>query len=331
MAGMDWSRTIVTVNPNTAVDCVFEVPEFEVGRHVKGRLLSQTPAGKGINVSRALARLGCDSVATGFVGEAQQPDFERHLKSAGPGRALSQLLAVAGQTRQNITLVDPVRHTDTHIRDRGFHVSPQDVQRITSKVGLLARTDAMVLFTGSLPPGMEMHDLRAMVEQAIRSGALVAMDGDVDALQSMLAWARADRAGKRFWMLKPNRAELAGAVGVKQIDTLEQALAAARQLLHHAQVVCVTLGPQGALIVDEHEAWQATVQVEPGMVVNTVGCGDCAMAGLLDAMLNQKPPREAVRRAVATGAANALTQGIAQFSVTLVDELEESVRVEPLR
>jgi fructose-1-phosphate kinase PfkB-like protein len=91
-------ESVITVNLSTAIDRVLEVPDFRIGGHARVRQISRYPAGKAINVSRALARLGRTSIATGFVGQHEQDHFDRFLRSMSPGRGALP------------TLVRPRRH-----------------------------------------------------------------------------------------------------------------------------------------------------------------------------------------------------------------------------
>ena len=91
---------VITINLNTAIDRVLEVPKLIAGAHAKGKQISRYPAGKAINVSRALSRLKCDSVATGFVGQGEAGMFEQFLRDTKPGGIICQLLSVRGQTRE---------------------------------------------------------------------------------------------------------------------------------------------------------------------------------------------------------------------------------------
>ena len=61
---------IITVTLNAALDKTLEVPNFTPGR--RHRTVDQTtmPGGKGVNVARALKRLGQPVIATGFAGGA---------------------------------------------------------------------------------------------------------------------------------------------------------------------------------------------------------------------------------------------------------------------
>ena len=129
---------IVTVNLNTAIDRVLEVERLEIGGHQAARRISRSPAGKAINVSRALALMNVSSIATGFVGQDELGQFDRFLESSRPGHVVSQLLAVAGATRENITVIDRLNRSDTHFREPGYELAAIDVDRIRRKVRLLA-------------------------------------------------------------------------------------------------------------------------------------------------------------------------------------------------
>ena len=63
-------RSIITVTLNPTIDRIIEVPGFMLGGHQHGRLRIREPAGKAVNVSRALSELGITSSAVGWVGSS---------------------------------------------------------------------------------------------------------------------------------------------------------------------------------------------------------------------------------------------------------------------
>ncbi len=63
--------------------------------------------------------------------------FEEYLEQIG-GRITTQLLVVRGRTRDNITIVDPIDDTETHLRDEGFSVTRRCGPRVEQ--GRHART-----------------------------------------------------------------------------------------------------------------------------------------------------------------------------------------------
>lgn len=331
---------VITVTLNTALDRVLKVENFAIGEHMRAEELSRFPAGKGINCARGLAALGRDSIATGFVGANEATDFEHLLRDAGPGRALAQLLSVRGQTRENITILDPVNHTDTHIRTAGYELTRQDVQRIVSKVGLLARKDTMVVFSGSLPPGMNAADLDTLIYVTLGRGARVILDvsgkllaacTSVDLSVDEAEPAPASERAKMLWMIKPNRQELADALGVERLEGERQLIEAGQRLTRRVAWVVLTLGAKGAILFGDEQIWRGWCDVRSEEVISTVGCGDTLLAGVLDAQAAGQAPDEVLRHGIAAATANAMRSGVAEFDQALVEQVAARTHVEPIR
>ena len=332
---------ILTVTLNTAIDRVLEVEGFAVGAHLPARELSRFPAGKGVNLSRALARIGRDNIATGFVGSEDADSFEQLLKAASPGRANCQLLSVRGRTRENITILDRINHTDTHIRTAGYELSRNDVQRIISKIGLLTREGSIIVISGSLPSGMTVANLDTLIYMAIGGRAKVVLDleGKLLAQCSSVELAVAGEEdepppsveGERsrmVWMVKPNRQELADALGLEKLEGERQLLEAGRRLTRRVSWVVLTLGAQGAILFGREGTWRGWCEVDPDQVVSTVGCGDCLLAGVLDAQAAGAEPEEVLRNGIAVATANALRPGVAEFDADLVHRTYAVTRIE---
>lgn len=318
---------VLTVNLNTAIDRVIEVENFAVGGHVLGKQLRRHPAGKGVNISRALAFMGRDNVATGFVGRGEFDAFERFLSDTAPGRVVCQLLSVAGRTRENVTIIDPKTHTDTHIREPGFEVTAADVRRMRSKLGLMAAGQAVIVFAGSLPPGMDAADLRMLITVAGERGAKIALDIGGAALRETLGEA-SDGAAERLWLLKPNEAELARWADVERLESDDALLAAATRLKERCEVLVVTRGAAGAWLLENQRLYRGRLDLDDAEVLNTVGCGDCMLAGLIDARVNGLDTSAMLRQGLAWAAANALGADLAGLDPDVVAPLTEKVEIE---
>ncbi|MCC7145011.1 MAG: hypothetical protein IT443_01050 [Phycisphaeraceae bacterium] len=339
-------ESIVTVTLNTAVDRVLQVPGLAVGGHLKGRRVSRYPAGKGINVSRALQRLGVGSVATGWVGENELAEFEAFLRAGAerredeahstlrddvwhpsadshPGAGVdSQLLPVRGSTRENITLIDPQRHTDLHVREEGFAVTAADLERMRDRLGELSRPGTVVAFCGSVPAGMGAEELADLVEVAGAGGGEVALDLGGELLRQVLALSPGT-----IWLVKPNAQELGEVLGQAPAADLAAAVAQAKALTKKVSWVAVTLGADGAVLVGREGQWGGCLPIPASEVCNTVGCGDCFLAGVLAAAARSQDPADMLRRGLAVAAANTLEPGAAMFDSKRVTELERKVEV----
>jgi 1-phosphofructokinase family hexose kinase len=316
---------LVTVTLNPAIDRVMEVEQFSVGKMSTARLVGWYPGGKGINVARVLARLGTRCIATGFLGGADLSMFEEHIERVGQGRAIMQLLVVRGQTRTNMTITDPVLDTETHIREDGFRVYPEDVRRMASKVGMLAREDSVMVFAGSLPPGVSLGDLRSMLHVCVDEGARVAVDMN----ESVMAALREEP----LWMVKLNARELAGFAGMatgSEAEIVRAARAVSTQGRGFAEIVIATRGADGAVLIAPGVAISAKVLVHPARIVNTLGCGDSLLAGVLHEWRRSENWHEALKMGVATATATAVSREVGSLSLEDVKEFLEATLIQGL-
>ena len=318
-AGSKSFDKIVTVTLNPAVDRLIEVPNLTLGAHQRGRELLRIPAGKGVNVSRALAALNVPSIATGFVGQGDLADFEASL----PTPLLQpQFLAVQGRTRENVTLVDPVNHVETHIRDVGPQITPDDVDRMAKKLNLLAGPDRLVIFSGSLPPGLGPQRLAEMVEVCRAASAAIALDLPGEVLAAI------PPAG--LWAIKPNVQELGDMLG-QPIESDEQLVSAGRKLSADIRAVMVSQADAGGYLFVAGSALMGQADLDPARVVNTVGCGDALLAGFVAGQMRGDEIRASYRFALAVASAAATSPVPGSFTLDQVEELLTRASVEPIQ
>jgi 1-phosphofructokinase family hexose kinase len=316
---------IVTITSNPAVDRVLEVRRFRIGAHQPSAQLGSHPAGKGVNVSRVLAMLGERSVCTGFVGRNELSMFEEYLERVGKGKVTTQFLVVRARTRDNITIMDPVDDSETHLRDAGFSVQRDDVCRLLSKTSMLSHPRNVLAFCGSLPPGVTRGDLRTMLHRAHERGALSVVDTSTRVLPAL----RKDP----IWLAKLNAEELA-AFADMPTDTLEQTVDAARAAVRgpgrHVRVVVATRGAEGVVLVSDEAELVGRVFVHPGRIASTVGSGDSMLAGILSKLARGESWTEALRRGLAVATANAVSRVPGEIDEADVEEFQQLADVDPL-
>ncbi|TVQ31399.1 MAG: hypothetical protein EA376_09835 [Phycisphaeraceae bacterium] len=297
---------IVTVTLNPALDHVIVAENFKIGKRVAGwiaddRYPAGFPTGKGIAISRVLGFKGIRSIATGFVGRNELDMFEGFLEKKASGRVVSQFLVVQKRTRDNITIVDPVNETETHIRDVGFEVQQDDVKRISSKVAMLSRPDTIVCFAGSLPRGLEPEQFGRLVARCVGQGARVVVDTNSEGLRGLKT--------RRLWMIKLNVDEV-GMLADLPVDSRERLIEAARSLTAARggsyDVVLVTRGADGAMLFTEDVALIGQVSVHPGRIVSTAGSGESLVAGVLSVLNKGGDWVSALREGLALATANAI-------------------------
>jgi len=310
---------VIVVSLNPTLDFVLEVEDFQVGLHQLGRQLQRAPAGKGLNVSRTLNTLGVSSIITGFVGQESLAEFEQALQDT---RITGEFFAVPGHTQQNVTVIDPSRGTNTHIRQQGLKVTKQDLERMSNKLSLLAEKGKLVVFSGSLPLGLTSADLLRLLHICSQAGARTVVDS------SPLALAAA--VGEGLWLIKPNREEFAKLTS--QADqSLQQMVHSAGELTNRVENVLISLAEQGAMLVNRQLAIRAYIDSsEPMAVLSTVGSGDSLLGAFLAGIVQGQDVQDCLSLAVAVSWAACQTSAPASFEMDIVEQVRAKVRMEQL-
>eukprot|EP00729_Bicosta_minor_P014797 gene14797-7960_t len=132
---------------------------------------------------------------------------------------------------------------------------------------------------------------------------------------------------------KPNREELEAFLG-RELSTQPEQLAAAVELQAKYRIswIVVSDGARGAICVGETEAWQGSITLDPetDVIVNTVGCGDAMVAGMLDSLLRGWTAEAALKRMIAAASANMLSDGAGTILPEHLASMEGKVTVSRL-
>ncbi|BDX34192.1 1-phosphofructokinase [Mycobacterium antarcticum] len=304
---------IVTVTPNPSLDRTLHLPLLQPGEVNRATVTMTEPSGKGVNVALALHGVGVDVCAVLPVGGAAGLEIVAALEALGLDTVG---VPIAGTVRSNVSLVESDGRS-TKVNEPGPTLTREEVDALCAAAG--ARGER-VLWAGSLPSGFAPSRLAGAVAEARAAGRWVAVDGSGAALAAVLDNARDGLPN----LIKPNADELADVLGTT-LRTLGDVTAAARTLVDRGVgSVLVSLGGDGALLVDANlpEPLYGTAPTQ--RVVNTVGAGDAFLAGFL---------------AVPAGGAGALASAL-QFGATAVEhdgtllgtpDLHRPVHVAPVR
>ncbi len=310
---------IMTIGFNPALDRILECSDFHIGGHQQARQIARLAAGKAANVNRALAQLGCDSLAMGFVGADDVEFFHEQLMACGPGRILCRFVEVAGQTRENITILDPRRRLETHLRDRGFTVTQGEAEMLREKILHELKAGDFAIFAGSLARGVEDDFFSELLDRCIKTQARVVVDSSGPPLRTA--------AAKDLWLIKPNLEELRQLVGGEVPNAAAAIRDTAAPLLKHTRNILVSRGPMGAVLLTREGAYSARLAVKD-MPVRTVGCGDHLLAGFVAETSAGKSAEEALGTAVAVATARAMSPKMEEFDPRLAESARASVVIE---
>ncbi len=287
---------IYTVTLNPALDKTVQIPHFAIDTVNRITDLRTDPGGKGINVSKVIAKLGGQSVILALLGGTTGSRIAESLNALGLNHHLT---FVPGETRTNLKVVDPVHHTNTDINEPGLTVRPQVLQEMLAELLTMLKPNDIVVLSGSLPKGAPPDTYNVWIRCCKEKGAKVFLDADGPLLAAALKAAP--------YLVKPNNDELSRLVG-RPLETEEDLVHAARKLLSYGiEKVVVSLGSKGGLYVTADTVIRADGLKVP--VGSTVGAGDSVVAALAYAEAAGMSLTEAVCLSTATGAANVMCSG----------------------
>jgi 1-phosphofructokinase len=320
-------KTVVTVTPHPALDQTVRVANLAPGEVNRAESLEVNAGGKGVNVAACLADYGLATIATGLLGEEDRGAFEALFAAK---HITDRFVQVVGRARINVKLVDPARGETTDINLPAARVTPAEVDALAARLRELAAPGRWFVLAGSLPPGVDAGFYRRAIAALRGAGAQVALDTSGAPLAEALS-AGPDALPD---LIKPNREELAAALG-HALESDDAVLEAACALVGRgiARVV-VSLGARGALGVTADpgagaarcRVFRATPPAVP--VASTVGAGDALVAGLVAGLVEGRPWDEVGRRATAIAAAKLARVGPHLPGRTALDALAERVAVE---
>ena len=305
---------IYTVTLNPALDKTVESPGMALDTVNRVTSMRTDPGGKGINVSKVIAKLGGESCAVGILGGESGRTLLAALEREG---LRTHFRFVEGQTRTNLKIIDRALHTNTDINEPGLTVSPADLDALLRDLLGMVREGDIVVLAGSLPQGAPQDTYRVWTAACREKGARVCLDADGVLLAEGLKAAP--------YLIKPNEDELSRLVGHRLTDT-DELIAEGRRLLKGGVTrVVISLGERGALYLRGNEVLYAEGLSIP--VGSTVGAGDSVVAALAYADSLGMSDEDAVRLSTATGAANVMCSGTQPAEREAIEKLLPQVKI----
>jgi 1-phosphofructokinase len=260
---------IVTLTLNPSLDRTVDIAELARGAVIRAGSARLDPGGKGVNVTRALLANGALSRAVLPCGGDEGSQLARLLHAEGVDVIA---VPIAAHTRSNISLAER-DGTITKINEPGAPLSPAELDAIVAAVARTAARPGWVAACGSLPPGVPTGFYADLCRRCAEQGIQVAVDTSGPALLAAIE--------ARPALIKPNRDELAAAVG-HPITTIQDAVDAAQVLrARGAQSVLASLGADGAVLVCGDGVTVGEADVSRPR--SSVGAGDALLAGFLAA------------------------------------------------
>lgn len=287
---------IYTVTLNPSIDYVVRLESLVTG--ITNRTTSEEYyfGGKGINVSCVLAELDLESTAFGFVAGFTGDAIEKGIRN---DKIITDFIRLEkGISRINVKIK---ANDETEINCQGPHIEERELLRLLNKVDRIKDGDTLVI-AGNVPNTMPDDVYERILERIKGKKVRIVVDATKKLLLNSLKY--------KPFLIKPNRQELSE-IFETEISTEADIEKYAKELQKMgAQNVLISLGGDGAMLIDEFgEKHKQGVLKEK--VVNTVGSGDSMVAGFIAGYEKEHSYPYALKLGSACGNATAFLSGLA--------------------
>jgi 6-phosphofructokinase 2 len=290
-------KTIVTMTMNPAIDKSSSVAHVVAERKLYCRPPRFEPGGGGVNVCRAIKKLGGESIllypAGGLTGERLQELLNQEGLDHRP-------FPIEGLTRESLVILEESTGRQYRFGMPGPEFQEQEWQEFLRELSVPERKLDYLVASGSLPPGVptDFYARAARVGKDMGAKVIIDVSGEV----------LAEALKEGVYLIKPNVREFRELVG-EDIKEESQIKAEAQKMVKNGrcEVLVISLGAAGALVVSENFSEHILPPTVP--IVSKVGAGDSMVAGIVLSLARGKPLMEAVLFGVAAGTAAVMTPG----------------------
>jgi 6-phosphofructokinase 2 len=206
------------------------------------------------------------------------------------------------ETRENWIMLEAGNNHQYRFTFPGRQVQETTIQTLIDHIRSFS--PSYVVASGSLPPGLPDHFYGLIVKNAIAAGARCIVDTSGSALEAL--------KGKGTYLIKPNIGELCKLLQLSSLSH-EEVSGAAQQIITdgYAQIVVVSMGPEGAWLITKDEKFFAAAP--PVKKKSTVGAGDSMVAGITYMLEQKRSLQQAIAFGVACGSAATMNEGTQLF------------------
>ena len=286
---------IYTLTFSPSLDYYLEVPNFKVGNINRSQSEELVAGGKGINVSLILKELNIESIAMGFIAGFVGEELVRRLNEKA---IKTDFVKTVGHTRINVKINS---QRETAINANSPKISSKEISQLSQKLSQLKANDILSI-GGNIPQTFPKSSyIKILTSLQQRNIKFI-----VDATNDFLVWALPFHP----FLIKPNREELEE-IFKQKLDTPDEIIEKALLLKKKgAQNVIVSLGKDGAIMIDKNDKIYIK-KAAKGKMKSSVGAGDSLIAGFIAGYSLNQNAEEALEWGIAAGSATAFSFNLA--------------------
>lgn len=303
---------IITLTFNPCIDKSTSVNALKPEKKLRCSLPVFEPGGGGINVARAIKKIGGEAIAIypsgGYSGKFLNLLLEEENLSV-------LTVETKHQTRENMIVLDKATNQQYRFDMPGPQLFENEWQQCLRMAK--ENNSKFIVASGSLPPGVPVDIFARISKIAKKGNRKLIVDSTEEALQAALE--------EGVYLIKPNIGELSELAGKDELQS-DEIEPAAKDLVNSGkcEIVVVSLGALGAMLISKEQVFK--ISAPPVKIKSTVGAGDSMVAGIIFYISKGKSLYEALQFGVACGTAATLNNGTGLCRKEDVDKLYERIK-----
>jgi 6-phosphofructokinase 2 len=297
---IDKSATVAQLIPEKKLSC--SEPRFE-------------PGGGGINVARAIKKLGGEATAIYPAGGYTGKFFNELLTNE---KIPSIIIDVENPLRENVIVMEESSNNQFRFGFPGAELLQHEWEQCIDAIDKITDAEFLVA-SGSLPEGVPDDIFAKLATISKKKNLKLVVDSSKAALKHAVS--------EGVYLLKPNLTELSSLLGIKELNP-DEVVAAGKEIIakQFCEVLLVSLGEKGAMLFTKDKELKASSpKVEKK---STVGAGDSMVAGFVLSLSQGKTFEDALRYSVACGTAATMNSGTELCNKNDADALFPKIVIE---
>ncbi len=259
---------INTVTLNPALDKILVFDRLKLNNTNRLFLSHDSIGGKGTHISVDLSVMGVKSRAFGVLFGETGKKILRILQQYGIETGF--LFYDTGESRTNYVLIDNEKNC-TLLCEKGPLLDEKTITDLLSLIDSRISSGDIIAISGDASNITGVNFNAGLMSIAKNHGCRVVLDADGRFLKTGVQMSP--------YMIKPNTAELSELCG-EPLNSMEDIMKSVKKLeKYKIEYIVVTCGKSGSLVRNKEKFYFASApDVE---IINTVGCGDAYLSGLL--------------------------------------------------
>ncbi len=309
---------ILTITSNPAVDLATSVEHVVPGPKLRCRAPRTDPGGGGINVARAIHKLGGRAIALVAAGGTMGDRLLSLLAAEG---VASLPVTVQAETRQSFAVTDESTGEQYRFSVPGDALTKEEGAALMRLIAETAPVGGFAVYSGGVAPGLPVDFVAQIKAALVPKGTRLVVDVSGAALHHLL------ENPVQLDVLRIDHEESVMAAGVP-LDTVEDSRRFAAGLVAKgvAEIVVTGRGADGSVLASRDT--QLFSRTPPVAVRSKIGAGDTFVGAFTLSLARGEGLSDALCRGVAGASAAVSTEGTALCTQADADALFAQCRSE---